>query len=125
MNSRIVNIKKMKRLLFLVFFASSVFIFQGCEKYEILPPEVGYVSFSETIQPIFNKSCVSCHSGSLSPDLSAGSSYISLTSNGYLNTDTPEESLIYQKLTGSHKGYTSSTNVGMILTWITEGAPND
>jgi hypothetical protein len=101
-----------------------VFSIRSCDLYEITYPEEGYVSYSESIQPIFSADCAGCHSGSQSPNLSEGSAYASLT-NGYIDTDNPEESLLYITLTGSHSAYTNSKNKKMILDWIKAGAPND
>lgn len=110
----------------IVAFAIMAFVgFHSCDQYEIVPPETEYESFSTTIQPIFNSDCVRCHSGNLDPNLTEGSSYASLTSGNYINTDDPEASKLYQKLMGSHDTYTSSLNKELILQWITEGAPND
>ncbi|MCF8225627.1 MAG: hypothetical protein K9J30_07085 [Bacteroidales bacterium] len=98
---------------------------QSCTQYEIVPPEVGYESFSTSIQPIFNNDCVDCHSGNLDPNLSEGNSYLALTTGGYIDTDDPGSSLIMTMLEGSHKSYTSASNKELILEWITAGAPND
>lgn len=116
-----------RRLLTLVAAVAVIFSIQSCDMYEITYPEEeeGYVSYSESIQPIFNSDCAGCHSGSQSPNLSEGSAYTSLTNNGYIDTDNPESSLLYEKLKGSHSAYTSSKNKKMILEWIKAGAPND
>ncbi len=38
------------------------------------------VSFATDIQPIFNSDCITCHNGSLDPDLREGNSYNALMS---------------------------------------------
>ena len=38
------------------------------------------ISYSQDIQPIFNAKCVTCHAGSITPDLTAGQSYNALCS---------------------------------------------
>ncbi len=91
------------------------------------PAEVpSTVSFSVNVQPIFNKTCAApgCHSKSgKAPDLTAGSSYTSLTAYGYLDTDVPNQSIIYQKITvGTMKKYSSDQDAAIILKWIEQGA---
>lgn len=107
---------------------------QSCDLHEISYPEPEveeeYVSYSESIQPIFNSNCTDCHSGSQSPNLSEGSSYESLTANTneYINTGNPESSLLYTKPQSSeHKMYwtPNSSKLNLILDWIKAGAPND
>jgi hypothetical protein len=121
------NQLKTFRKLFILAFASVMIIgFNSCEQYVIVPEEVGYESFSTSVQPIFTNDCAGCHNGgSLSPNLTEGSSYVSLTTNGYIDTDNPESSLLYTTLQGSHKSYTSAGNRELILEWIKAGAPND
>lgn len=113
------------KIVITIFSATMLMSVSSCDTHTIEFPEEGYESFSASIQPIFNKDCALCHSGSQAPNLSEGSAYVSLTTNGYINTDNPEQSLLIEKLNGSHKGYTNSGNVDMILEWITAGAPND
>jgi hypothetical protein len=127
MKTRLKNTGNFRNMLTLVAAVAVICSIQSCEQYEITYPEdeVGYVSYSASIQPIFNSDCTLCHSGSQSPNLSEGASYASLSNNGYINTDNPEESLLYTTLMGSHSSYTNARNKGMILEWIEAGAPND
>jgi hypothetical protein len=125
MKSRFANSSVIGSIRIVAVVISMALISQSCEKHVITYPEAGYESFSTSIQPIFTKDCAGCHSGSLAPNLSEGSSYISLTTNDYINTDDPEASLLYTKLLGSHSSYTSSVNKEMILEWIKAGALND
>lgn len=97
----------------------------ACEQYEIVPPEVGYESFSTSIQPIFNSSCTGCHGGALDPNLTEGNSYVALSTGSYIDTNDPENSSLWQKLEGDHRSYTSAANRELILEWIKAGAPND
>jgi len=91
------------------------------------------VSFSEKIQPIFTEDCstTGCHkTGVQSPDLSAGSSYDQLTQLGYVDTTNAEGSLLYKMITSTTKpmpptGRLSNTEIGLILTWIKQGAQNN
>jgi len=117
--------KKQKTSLIPIALLFAVFLLNSCEQYTITFPEVGYESFTASVQPVFTADCAGCHGGGLSPNLSDGSAYVSLTTGNYLDLDNPEESPLIQKLNGSHKGYTTAPNVELILTWIQEGAPND
>lgn len=114
-----------RMLLTLVSLLALIIIIPSCDLHEISYPEEGYESYSASIQPIFNSNCVGCHSGSLPPNLSEGASYVYLTTNGYINTDNPESSLLYTTVIGSHRSYTTSENRKLILDWIKAGAPND
>ena len=112
----------------LIVIAISTFLgIQSCEQHVITfpEPEVGYESFSKTIQPILNKDCGVCHPGANELDLSQENAYASLTSGGYIDTENPESSPLYEKLQGSHDTYTSNANKEFILQWIKEGAKND
>ncbi len=127
MKTRLNKTQNFRSLLTLVAAVAVIFSIQSCDLHEISYPEEeqGYVSYSASIQPIFNSDCTGCHSSG-TPNLSEGASYTSLTENGYIDTDNPEESLLYTTLTGSpHSAYTSSKNRAMILEWIEAGAPND
>lgn len=119
--------KKNRLYLFSSLLILALFAFQSCEQYVITFPkeEVKYESYTTTIQPIFKSNCVGCHGIGANPELTEANSYASLTSGNYLNLDSPEESLIIETLRGSHKGYTSSSNINLILSWIEAGAPND
>jgi len=108
--------------------------FQSCEQYEILPPgndDIGEVTFSGTIQPILSTNCAGCHNGDTHPlDLTDGNAYSAIQSftpeqaGQMINTETPEESVLYiMALNGDH-GYfnLSGKQEAQILKWITEGA---
>ncbi|MCF8346647.1 MAG: hypothetical protein K9G38_05505 [Bacteroidales bacterium] len=125
MKNRFAKSRVIGSVVIAVVLAATSLIFQSCEQHTITYPEAGYESFSTSVQPIFTKDCAGCHGGSLAPNLSEGSAYISLTTNDYINTADPEASLLYTKLQGSHSSYTSSGNKEMILEWIKAGAPND
>ncbi|MCK4922419.1 MAG: hypothetical protein KAS71_15305, partial [Bacteroidales bacterium] len=58
-------------LIILVF---SYLTILSCEKYTIKPFEIApdmVVSFETDIQTIFENNCISCHGGTISPDLRA------------------------------------------------------
>ncbi len=114
-----------RMLLSVISAVALILCIPSCDLHEISYPEEEYSSFSESIQPIFTSDCIGCHSGG-NLNLTEGSSYVSLTTNGYTDTDNPEASLIYTTLQGSsHRSYTTSENRKLILEWIKAGAPND
>ena len=90
------------------------------------------VSFSEDILPIFNNDnhCTQCHNtGGTAPDLSAEKAYQSLNNSKYINTESPDQSLIYNYLiptatTHTRKHYTA-TEAQYVLVWIEQGAKNN
>ena len=109
----------------------------GCYKdktvYTNAPAVTRTVTFSQDIQPMFTKSCAlsGCHvSGSQAPNLSAGAAYNSLINGGYINKTSPENSLIYLKMTGKKgtvmppSGMNKEYNA-LMLAWIQQGANNN
>ena len=114
---------------------AATLLFASCQ-YDFVvqpaPPDPGdSVSFSATILPIFNESCVSCHGvGGITPDLSEPNAFISLQTPGMINNDIPEDSEIYtypnSNLTDKHawKKYTD-TEAALVLLWIEQGALNN
>jgi mono/diheme cytochrome c family protein len=103
----------------------------SCE-YEKIVPEMpdpnDPVSYSGQIQPIWNKSCIGCHgAGATPPDLSEANSYSALTTGGYVNLNQPDQSSIYlsMKSGGSMSQYSNSSEAGLVLNWITQGAKNN
>ena len=93
------------------------------------------VSFSADILPITAQSCSisGCHnSGGIKPDLSADKIYTNLTTGGYVNVGTPENSELYLWLTGKRAaampvGATNNPlNINnLVLAWIKQGAKNN
>ena len=65
-----------------------------------------------------------CHGGSQSPILSPGWSYDELTGGGYIDTDFPCSSIIYEKLSGGHNT-PPEEELLTILGWISEGAQDN
>ncbi len=107
-----------------------ILILFGCTKYEIPKPECPEnlptgIGFSSDIQPIFNKNCVMCHGGGQSPDLSAGWSYDELMDGGYVDTEFPCSSVIYEIFSGSHSDRATEEDILTILGWIDEGAKDN
>ena len=121
--------KYLKYLFAITFLALSLV---GCKYSFIVPedvidpddPNAPQVSYAEEIQPIFDDKCVFCHNGNRNPNLTPGNSYASISS-GYINLESPEESLIYTKVDpdggGSHLKMTAGQSA-LLLTWIKQGA---
>lgn len=103
----------------------------ACEKATIQPDTIDpnkIISYSTDIQLIFNKnSCTDCHNGGLNPDLRSGKSYESLTSGGYVTTDTSKASTcrLYQVLQTSHKARVTNTERQTIFQWLKQGAKDN
>lgn len=98
---------------------------------ESIPDEVSY---SKNIQPLWNSSCIECHSGNLAPDLRAQNSYNSLINGGYVVKDNADESILFLSLqegTGvslmppKPNGPWSANNTKLVETWINQGAKNN
>ncbi len=121
---------KIFKAILLIAFAG--FIFCSCE-YEWIQPEKqpipDTVSFENDIMPIFNNGCNTnvCHgAGATSPDLSEGNAYNALISGSYVDTETPEASILYTSMkSGSMKPYTTPGDEDIVLAWITQGANNN
>lgn len=95
--------------------------------------ETGDVSFSQDIIPLFNASCnvSGCHNaGGIPPVLTADKAYDALISGNYIDVDAPENSELYQWLTGKRStpmplsGPDPSIN-SKVLAWIKQGARNN
>lgn len=104
----------------------------SCTYEQIKPQKVSTpdsVKFSLNIQPIFNTNCAKsgCHiKGGQAPDLSAQNAYTSLIYYGYVDTDFPDQSSLYQKITtGSMKDKATDADRALILKWIQQGALNN
>ncbi len=108
----------------------------GCQYDEVLPEIIDpgdTISFAGEIIPIFNQSCNSagCHNtGGIKPDLTPGNSYQALSTGGYIDTVTPDNSLLYQWMLGN-KGAPmplsgpNPTYNAKVLLWIQQGAQNN
>lgn len=93
----------------------------------------GDVTFAVNVAPILEKSCAlsGCHNANgISPDLSAGKSYNSLVSGQYVDVASPEQSLVYQFVSGNRTPVmpvsgTDPVIAATILAWIQQGAQNN
>ncbi|NOU61912.1 hypothetical protein [Marinifilum caeruleilacunae] len=89
----------------------------------VIPPDQE-VTFSGDILPIFTAKCVECHDGSIKLDLREANAYNALINGGYIDTDNPSSSELYETVNGGH-GSASQAEKQLILEWITRGANND
>lgn len=87
------------------------------------------VSYANEVQPIFTDYCISCHAGSLSPDLRPGKSYDALVPD-YVIAGDPLGSTLFQSLPGighpMNVGFElSDEDIAIIYAWIDQGAENN
>jgi len=110
--------------------ATGLLLFSGCyyDREEEVVPTDDPVSFSADVQTIFDNDCTVCHP-SISPtlDLTSGNSYESLFDGGFIDTDNPEASILYQRLIGTPSimpptGSLPNSNLVTVLSWIEQGA---
>ena len=88
------------------------------------------ISYSATIQPIFNNNCTSCHGGSGGLTLK---SYNDLMGNDVVDPGNSAASKLIQKLKGTASGSQmpqnqdplNDTTINLIETWINEGAKDN
>lgn len=92
------------------------------------------VSFSGDIQPILNDNCISCHNGSLDPNLTEGNSYNSLTSipGGIVPGDASSSELIdmleHDPAADNPmppSGPIATSKIELFKAWINQGALNN
>ncbi|MDH3710155.1 MAG: hypothetical protein OER04_09730 [Cyclobacteriaceae bacterium] len=116
---------------------TTCFLLNGCYDDIVVPmptPVVtGEVSFVQDIQPIFNASCngVGCHNnGGVAPILTSNTAYGALINGGYIDTQNPSSSGLYQWMIGNGdidmppSGPIASANA-TVLAWIQQGALNN
>jgi len=103
----------------------------GCyyDNFPELPPPRN-VSFQNDIQPIFNQSCISCHDGSLFPDLRAENSYNELINEDLVVPGDENASELFKRLNGDGSlmppgSPLSQSNIKLVGQWINEGAKNN
>lgn len=118
-----------KTLFFLVVVLTIGFGVTSCTYYENDPVPVEVpdsVSFSANVLPIFDARCdnTGCHAtGGIKPDLTAANAYNDLIVFGFVDTDFPEKSTLYLKVsTGSMAKFTNPGDAEIILKWIQQGA---
>ncbi len=122
------KINRIRQILIILVLIAAVEGFSSCEKYTYTPPAVdpnATWSLKTDIQPVFNASCVSCHGGTVAPDLRDGKSFTALTKGGYV-TAPAESSRLYSKMVdGGHEARSTAAEKLKVLYWITQGAKNN
>lgn len=124
----------MKKIIERVLIAFLVFVLYGC--YYDTPPFVETptnVSFAGDIQPIFNQNCISCHNGSLHPNLTTGNSYNALMAlpTGSIVPGDASGSELFQMLNGGGDNpmppgtSIPQAQIDLFGQWINEGAKNN
>ena len=91
------------------------------------------VSYREDVQPIFSRSCVVCHGGTLGLWLDSYESVLAGSSRGpVIAPGMPEQSELYKRVTGTSDPRMpfnlpplAQRDIETIRIWITEGAANN
>jgi len=119
--------KILKKLLLFFSIAAAAIYFTSCEKYSYLIKSeiIDDVSYSEQIQPIFDAKCVSCHRGTIAPDLRPENSYKALSEGGYLTPAENSKLYEYVFIKSSHVSYTSQDERNLIYSWLLQGAKEE
>lgn len=130
--------KKVITIVWLVIVA--VFVIQGCTKDTTVVIPLNQVvtttvSFKSDIIPILTKNCAlgGCHAtGGHAPVLTSQLAYNSLINGSFIDMKTPENSIIYERLTGKvppampiGRPANPSNIEGLILAWIKQGAKDN
>lgn len=129
--------KRRKLFLLTGFLSGLLLLVNACYYDQIIPEEpsiddIGPMSFSADIIPIFEASCniAGCHNGTVTPDLRRNNAYFSLSKGNYINTSDPQNSELYQWMNGNRAfpmpliGPNPAYNQ-KVLAWITQGALNN
>ena len=91
------------------------------------------VSFANYVQPIFTKSCITCHkaNGYGKYDFTVNHALSTLTTNSLISTSSPSNSILITYLNSGHKaapipgGIPSTAKIDSIQLWISQGALNN
>ena len=95
------------------------------------------ISFHENILPLFSADCstAGCHSGgspsgNLSLEDSIAYTQLMRSGSGYINTVTPNFSLLYSQMISTNdpmppSGKLSDCQIELVLKWIQQGAKNN
>jgi hypothetical protein len=83
-------------------------------------------SFKKDIAPLLTTNCAlsGCHvTGAQAPNMSAGVAYNNLVNGGFVNTQFPDQSIIYQQINGNMEVHIpNAADRKKIYDWIRTGA---
>jgi len=123
-----------KRLLTLLFLSGTLIALLSACEYDFItpappvppPPPGDTISYVQDVQPFFNNKCISCHKGSIAPNLTASVSYSELVPD-YVIAGNPAASELYIvcKPGGVMAPYTSEAELDLVYRWIYAGAKNN
>ena len=108
-------------------------VFTACEyehrEFVDIPDLPDPVSFSMHILPQLEMNCsvTGCHDGTQPPNMLEEYAYQDLTGGNYVNPDSPDNSKLYEEITGSGNmsGYATDEMRALRLKWIEEGAEDN
>ena len=118
---------KVLAFLFMIGLVACEYDYIFKEKGDVVIPDpdpINPTSFETQVEPIFQDKCVACHN-STKPVLTTGSAYANLTNGGYINTNNPQESIVYKRSTDGHGKNMGSQELKLLLKWIVEGATDN
>jgi len=123
-----------KRLLRLLFLSGTLLILLTACEYDFItpappvpiPPANDTISYAQDIQPFFTAKCVSCHGGSIAPNLLTGQSYSTIVPSS-VTAGNPETSSFYTDINtgGSMASYATPAERQLVYRWIFAGAKNN
>jgi hypothetical protein len=129
---------KQIKIIGLIVVAQLIFSIYSCTKnttvLELAPAVTTTVSLAKDLQPILTTNCAKsgCHNGAIAPNLSAGTAYNSLVNGNFVNTASPQSSVVYLWLTGKEAvtmplgSANNPSNINaLMLGWIQQGAKNN
>lgn len=120
-----------RKIFYVIILMAGMIALFSCEYEKIIvdvPDPTVPVSYSADIQPIWDKGCVGCHgAGQTAPDLTPANSHDALITGGFVDTVSPDQSIIYTCMIsgGSMASFTNAQEAGLVLNWIIQGAKND
>ena len=121
------KLDRIRQLLIALVLIAAVEGFSSCEKYTYTPPAVDpntAWSLKTDIQPIFTSNCISCHGGTVSPDLRDGKSFTVL-SKGFVTAPAESSRLYVKMISPGHEARSTAAEKLKVLYWITQGAKNN
>ena len=125
------NLYKLIVLTGMALFLGSCYYDTYLEEEEIpIPPDVE-ISYSQDIQPLWDRDCVRCHPPT-APNLQEGLSYDALINGGYVIKGDAENSILYKSFFGldgvtgmpGQDGW-NINDANKVKKWINDGAENN